>query len=339
MKNFNDLQLRQLKEDVCDCFLTKEKFQFYKKKFGFSYESFKNALIYNGIPFKSGDVKLALKSLNIECINKTIKYEDFLLIDKKYIEEFSNSKIRIAFKCAECGNEGNSRFSHFLNRAYFKEVPICSKCINKKVSNLEDVRKKNSETQKIAQNKESVKEKQRKAQLKRFEDENAIKKLSVASKKMWQNPEYRKKLEKIAREKWGDANYAKKVIEHSKNGGLKGIYKGLYYDSGYELAYLLMMDNNGEFDKITRSYLKIDYINKDGEKSRYFPDFVYDKKYIIEVKGYAPWSDLKNISLKNKAAALWCKKNDKKFRVIELKDFGYHWYRKARIFHKNNKNG
>lgn len=339
MKNFNNLQLKQLKQETYDCFLTKEKFQFYKKKFNFSYESFKKALIYNGIPFKSGDIKLALKCLKINVIDKTIKYEDFLLIDKKYIKEFINSKIRICFKCIECGNEGNSRLSHFLNRIFFKEMPVCVKCINKKIGNLEQVRKKNSDIQKIIQNKESVKKKQRKAQLKRFEDKNEIRKLSEASKKLWQNPEYRKKMERIAREKWEDVDYAKKVIEHSKNGGLKGFYKGLYYDSGYELAYLLMMDNNGELDKITRSYSKINYINKDGKKSNYFPDFIYKEKYIIEVKGYAPWSDLKNISLKNKAAALWCKENDKKFRVIELKDFGYHWYRKARIFHKNNKNG
>jgi hypothetical protein len=121
MKNFSDSQLKQLKKEIHDCFLTKEKFKFYKEKFNFSYESFKKALIYNGIPFKSGDIKLALKSLKIDVVDKTIKYEDFLLIDKKYIKEFINSKIRISFKCIECGNEGNSRLSYFLNRIFLRK--------------------------------------------------------------------------------------------------------------------------------------------------------------------------------------------------------------------------
>ena len=334
MKNFNSLQIKELKKELKSSFLTKEKFDFYRIKFEFSYEMFKRALIFNNIPFKSGDVRLALRSLKINVVDKSIKYSDFLLIEKKYLHEFKDSKIKILFKCSECNNEGSSRISHFLTRKFLKMEPICAKCINKKVSNIEEVIKKNSKIQKIAQNKKKTKEKNRNSQLKRFEDPTTLKQHSEAAKKTWKNPEYRKKMEKIAKEKWDDIEYAKKVIEHSKNGGLKGIYKGVYYDSGYELAYLLMMENKGELNKIERAYLKIEYVNKDNLKSRYFPDFIYEKIYIIEVKGYAPWTDLKNICLKNKAASYWAKQNKMRFRVIELKDFGYHWYRKARIMHK-----
>lgn len=338
MKNFNDLQIKELKKEVRSSFLTKEKFEFYKIKFGFSNEAFKRALIYNNIPFKSGDIKLALKSLNINVINKSIKYSEFLLIKKEFLHEFKNSKIKILFKCSECNNEGSSRASHFLNRKFFRMKPICAKCISKKISNLDEVKIKNSKTQKIAQNKKETKEKNRSSQLKRFKDPNVLKNHSEALKKAWENPEYRKKMKKIAKEKWNNIEYAKKVIEHSKNGGLKGYYKNIYYDSGYELAYLLKLENENNLDKIERAYFKIEYINKKGEKSRYFPDFIYNKVYVIEVKGYAPWSDLDNICLKNKAASEWAKQNKMKFRVVELRDFGYHWYRKARIIHKNLQN-
>ena len=60
---------------------------------------------------------------------------------------------------------------------------------------------------------------------------------------------------------------------------------------------------------------------------------------MIEVKGYGPWADIVNISKKNKAAKLWCKSNDMRYRLVEFKDIGNHWYRKARNKHKEIKNG
>ena len=36
----------------------------------------------------------------------------------------------------------------------------------------------------------------------------------------------------------------------------------------------------------------------------------------------------------NKAAKLWCKDKNLKFRVVELKDFGYFWLRKSLQKHK-----
>ena len=338
MKNFNKHQLEELLKKTENSFLSKEDRLFYIKEFEFGYESFREAMIYNKIPFKCGHLSTSLKCLGINSIGNVITYNDFLLIPEKYLKEFERSKIKITFECSECKKKGQSTMKNFLTRKFLQKQIICSKCINKKVGNLEERIKINSDAQLIAQNKPEIKEKNRQAQLERFKDPIALKKHSDAGKKTWQNPEYRKKMEKIAKEKWDDVEYAKKVIEHSKNGGLKGYYKNLYYDSGYELAYLMMMNDKGELNKIERSYVKIVYKDEMGDVHRYFPDFIYNNKIIIEVKGYAPWVNLNLIYCKNKEAANFAKQNKMEFRIIELKDFGYRWYRKAREYHKKNKN-
>lgn len=125
-----------------------------------------------------------------------------------------------------------------------------------------------------------------------------------AGKRNWKDPEYRNKMERIAREKWENPEYARKVIQNSKNGGLKGFYKGLYYDSGYELAWLMILDSEGKLLSVERASMYIGYKNTKGKMSHYYPDFILDGKYLVEVKGYGPWADKSNISKKNKAAKL-----------------------------------
>jgi len=146
-------------------------------------------------------------------------------------------------------------------------------------------------------------------------------------------------MEKIAKEKWNDPEYARKVIQNSKNGGLKWIYKGLYYDSGYELAWLMIMDYEGRLLNVERADMYIGYKNTKEKTSNYYPDFILDVKYLIEIKGYGPWADRDNISRKNEAAKLWCKSNDMRYRLVEFKDIGNSWYRRARKKHKELNNG
>lgn len=67
--------------------------------------------------------------------------------------------------------------------------------------------------------------------------------------------------------------------------------------------------------------------------------FILDNKYLIEVKGYGPWADIANISKKNEAAKVWCKENSMRYRLVEFKDIGNHWYKKARNKHKELNNG
>ena len=66
-------------------------------------------------------------------------------------------------------------------------------------------------------------------------------------------------------------------------GGKKGVYKGFYCESSWELAFVIYhLDHNIPFK---RCELELEY-EYEGETHKYNPDFVIDNK-IIEIKGYA----------------------------------------------------
>lgn len=340
MKKLTEEQLQEMNEAMSDTgFLTKEDVSMFRDRFGYSYETFKRELMENQIPFKSGNPTNVLLSFGIEVEDKKVELDEFVALGNWKLELFKNSKIRAKFKCQECGSESDSRLAKMINREFFTLESICSECINKIVRNTDECRERNSKIQLIVQNRPEVKSKNREAQLKRFEDPEIRKKHSEAGKRNWEDPEYRKKMERIAREKWENPEYARKVIQNSKNGGLKGFYKDLYYDSGYELAWLMILESENRLCNIVRANTYISYKNAKGKLSHYYPDFILDNKYLIEVKGYGPWADKLNISKKNKAAKLWCKENDMRYRLVEFKDIGHHWYRKARNKHKELNNG
>ncbi len=340
MKKLTKEQLQEMIEAMFDKgFLTKQEVSIFRDKFGYSYEIFKRELMENQIPFKSGNPANVLLSFGVIVEDKKIELDEFISLGDWKLELFKNSKIRAKFECQECGSESDARLAKMINREFFPLEPICSDCINKVVSNTDECRERNSEAQLIAQNRPEVKEKNRKAQEKRFEDPEIRRKHSEAGKKKWKDPEYREKMEIIAKEKWENPEYARKVIQNSKNGGLKGFYKGLYYDSGYELAWLMIMESENKLCNIIRANTYISYKNTKSKLSHYYPDFILDGKYLIEVKGYGPWADKANISKKNEAARLWCNSNDMRYRLVEFKDIGNSWYRKARNKHKELNNG
>lgn len=337
MKKLTEEQLQEMSEVMSDKgFLTKQEVSIMRDKFEYSYETFKRELMENKIPFESGNPANTLLSFGINVEDKKVDLDKFTALGDWKLDLFKNSKIRAKFECQECGSESDSRLAKMINREFFALEPICSNCINRVVRNTEECQQRNSEAQLIAQNKPEVKEKNRRAQLKRFEDPKVRKKHSEAGKKKWRDPGYRKKMEIIAKEKWDDPEYARKVIQNSKNGGLKGVYKGLYYDSGYELAWLMILESEGNLLSVQRANVYIGYKNTKGKTSHYYPDFILNGNYLVEVKGYGPWADKSNISKKNEAAKLWCKSNGMRYRLVEFKDIGHHWYRKARNKHKKN---
>lgn len=118
---------------------------------------------------------------------------------------------------------------------------------------------------------------------------------------------------------------------------MSGFYKGLYYNSSYELAFLLFQEKSGNFKKIERVQFYIPYIDVRGKWSHYFPDYIFDKKYLIEIKGFGPWVDLNNLSLKNKAARKWCEENNKEFRLVLKEDLGNKLIQEAKIIHNEIK--
>lgn len=340
MKKLTKEQLKEVNEIMSNKgFLTKEEVVIIRNKFKFDYESFRNELMKNKIPFKSGNLSNVLLSFGVKVEDKKVNFNEFVALGDWKLELFKNSKIRLKFSCQECGVESDSRLAKIINRKFFTLQPICSNCINKAVSNTEEFKQINREAQLTAQNRPEVKKKNRDAQINRFKNPEVRKRHSEAGKRKWEDPEYREKMEKIAKKKWEDPEYARKVIQNSKNGGLKGFYKGLYYDSGYELAWLMIVDSEGKISSVERANLYISYKNNKEKTCNYYPDFILDGKYLVEIKGYGPWIDLSSINKKNEAAKNWCKLNNMRYRLVEFKDIGNTWYKKALKKHKEINNG
>lgn len=320
-------------------FLARKDVELISNKFSVLKRELVKQIQKSGIPCITSRAKDSLLGMGIIVENNKVLLNEFNKLGEWRKEVFKSSKIKVVFKCRCCGVNGESRIAHIVQRKFFVLEPICSKCIEKEVANTKEWKKTNSDAQLIAQNKPEQLEKNRQAQIERFKNEDVRVNSSIASKSVWERPGFKEKMVIIAKKKWDDPVYARKVIENSKNGGLKGIYNKIYYDSGYELAWLMMMESKGNLEKVKRANIYISYKNKNEKICHYYPDFILDEKYLIEVKGYGPWADIENINLKNKVAKIWCKENKKKYRLIELKDFGYYWYRKARIIHKELANG
>lgn len=339
-KELSSLQVQEMKKVIsCKGFLSKEEVVFYRQKFGFSYELFKSELINKQIPFICGNLFITLRACGLELVDKKIKIEDFNKISWG-VEVFKNSKIKVLFTCKECGCNTESRLAKTINRVFFPLEPICAKCINKLVSNTEEQRRKNSEAQLKSQGTPEARSRMADIVRERYKNIEYCKKISEASKKVWKREGYREKMVELLAKRWDEPGYAKRFLESKNKKYIFGVYKNLFYNSSYELAFLLKEEHErGSIEHISRVYFYIDYINKDGKKSKYFGDFIKDDEFFIEVKGYGPWVDLKNLELKNKAAREWCDKNNKKFRLVEYKDFENFWYTRAIKMHKKLKNG
>lgn len=163
--------------------------------------------------------------------------------------EFSkSSKKWVKIICQECHKEAVIQIRKFENRKYATGLPICSDCICKYTSGLPERIEVNRKAQLIAQNRPEVKEKMRK----------------IISNKIRTDPEFRRKI----------TRYSNK---------LSGYYKGIKFDSSWELSLLYHYG-----DKLKPCSITIPYIRPDGSEHLYLPDFdLYDndKKYLVEVKG------------------------------------------------------
>lgn len=94
--------------------------------------------------------------------------------------------------------------------------------------------------------------------------------------------------------------------------GKKGIYKGFYCDSTYELAYIVYnLDHNIYFERCPKSiYYTYEYKN---ELHKYYPDFILQDGSLVEIKGYhTELVDIKINSVK-----------DRNIKVLYEKDLEY----------------
>lgn len=100
--------------------------------------------------------------------------------------------------------------------------------------------------------------------------------------------------------------------------GWSGWYKGWYFRSIRELTYMICVIERFKFkweNGETKKY-KIQYVDWEGKTRNYFPDFIIDEKYMVECKP-KKLHNSSNVLAKKKAAELFCKSNDLKYKMVD----------------------
>lgn len=240
---------------------------------------------------------------------------------------------KINLICSHCKKEFTKEWiSLYLNYILKNKEPLCKSCMlkeritqyNKSVAGLtpeerfgeekgKKFRQKMSEVTSGENNPrygvevlKETREKMRKAQIgKTYEDkfgkEGAI--------------EIRKKLSK-ANSGSNNPMYGKPSPQGSGN-GWSGWYKGFYFRSILELSFLKV--NLNENLKSAEN-IKIPYIDYNGVKRNYLPDFILNDKELIEIKPLSLINSLEN-KLKFEAAEKYCEENNLIFKVFTENDF------------------
>lgn len=240
---------------------------------------------------------------------------------------------KINLICNHCKKEFTKEWSSlYLNYILKNKEPLCKSCMlkeritqyNKSVAGLtpeerfgeekgKKFRQKMSEVTSGENNPrygvevlKETREKMRKAQIgKTYEDkfgkEGAI--------------EIRKKLSK-ANSGSNNPMYGKPSPQGSGN-GWSGWYKGFYFRSILELSFLKV--NLNENLKSAEN-IKIPYIDYNGVKRNYLPDFILNDKELIEIKPLSLINSLEN-KLKFEAAEKYCEENNLIFKVFTENDF------------------
>lgn len=232
------------------------------------------------------------------------------LIELDYcINGISNFKL-IEGECSRCGNSFEySNVKKFMrnrkNNPNKEEWVTCRKCyLRIKTGESQEWIEKNSKAQLIAQNKPETKEKNR-----------------IGVSKSW-DEERKKKHREVMFKKWKSGDYA-----NANNGGHRGVYNEIQYQSWSELSYILFCES--ENITLRRFDLEpIQYIYK-SRKKVYIPDFIINNNHVIEIKGKAPWF-YKNYD-QNIAKIEAAKNIYKKYSVIfDTDDCIKKFYNKAR---------
>lgn len=103
--------------------------------------------------------------------------------------------------------------------------------------------------------------------------------------------------------------------------GWSGWYKGWYFRSLLELSYMISIIErfnipweNGEI----KGKFKVPYVDYEGKTRNYFPDFVLDGKYMVEIKPTKLW-DTPSIMAKKSGAEIFCKENGLKYKLTNCR--------------------
>ncbi len=136
---------------------------------------------------------------------------------------------------------------------------------------------------------------------------------------------YNSMIKKISYHSSGENNnmYGKPSPNGSGN-GWSGWYNGWYFRSLHELSYMVNIIErfNLEWKSGENNAFKIEYINFDGNKRTYRPDFIINNKYLIEIK---PKKLIKSklVQLKITAAIEFAEKRNLIFKATNCRLLSY----------------
>ena len=136
----------------------------------------------------------------------------------------------------------------------------------------------------------------------------------IADKKLLNLKNKHKKISKGAK----NPMYGKPSPQGSGN-GWSGWYNGWYFRSLRELTYMIKIIERFKLNWISgeNNDYKIKYVDYDGKIRNYFPDFVINKKYLIECKPKRLWNSV-NIKRKKTAAIKFSIEKKLKYKMIDV---------------------
>lgn len=99
--------------------------------------------------------------------------------------------------------------------------------------------------------------------------------------------------------------------------GLQGWYKDFYFRSVYELKFILVCERfNLDIKSAENNKYKISYLDFNKTKRNYYPDYIVNDLYLIEVKP-KQLHNVYEVNEKKKFAKEFCKKNNLKYKLID----------------------
>lgn len=112
--------------------------------------------------------------------------------------------------------------------------------------------------------------------------------------------------------------YGKPLSQGSGN-GWSGWYNGWFFRSLRELTYMVNVIErfNLSWESAETNKWKIQYEDYNGQIRNYFPDFIIEGKYMVEVKPKRLWGS-DTVIRKQKAAIEFCSDNELKYKIIDV---------------------
>lgn len=233
--------------------------------------------------------------------------------------------------CPKCNKELTHKHYVSFRDSLNKNRP-CSKCSNKERANRPEERKKNSERQlgkRMGKDNSFYGKKHTEStkEIIRQRRKNQIIPKGV------DNPLYGKRLEdivgvdraaEIKRKKSerymgsGNPMYGRPAPVGSGN-GWSGWYDGWFFRSILELSYRIKVIDryNMKWESGESSKYKIQYVDENGIERNYFPDFIINEKYMVEIKP-PRLHNSHTVLLKTNAATEYCNNNNMTYKITSV---------------------